>query len=261
MNFTRIRALFLRYFIYPFGKLDHICDLFYWPALDIILWGLTSIWVGAQTSNATHTTLLIVTAILFWQLVWRGNYEVSVNLLTEFWNRNLVNLFSTPLKLKEWMAALMLVGVGKILINIAFSSSLVYLFYSLNVFQMGWSFLPYCITLTIFGWFVGFVSGGMIIYYGQRIQMLAWMTTYAFAPFSAITYPLSILPSWMQVVGKCLPTTYVFEGMRSVLNGEQFSWALWLKSFGLALVFLVASIVFFTWMFEKSRAKGLGRLE
>ena len=36
MNWGRIWAVFLRYFYY-FAKLDHLADLFYWPAIDIFL--------------------------------------------------------------------------------------------------------------------------------------------------------------------------------------------------------------------------------
>ncbi len=260
MSWGRIWAVFLRYFYY-FAKLDHLADLFYWPAIDIFLWGMTSVWIQKQEGGVSDLALAILTGLIFWQIVWRANYEITVNLLQEFWNRNLVNLFSTPLKRREWVAALFIIGIAKICISMLFGSLFVYLLYTLNVFSVGWAFLPYAVSLTLSGWFMGFLSAGIIVYYGQRVQMLAWMIPYVFAPFSAVYYPLSALPHWAQVIAQALPTTHIFEGMRQVLNEQQFSLKTLLLSYLLNFIYLGLSIAFFNFMFEKSRDKGLSRVE
>ena len=55
----------------------------------------------------------MLTGVVFWQVVWRANYEISVNLLEEFWNQNLVNLFATPLNVWEWSVSLVVLGLLK----------------------------------------------------------------------------------------------------------------------------------------------------
>jgi ABC-2 type transport system permease protein len=260
MSFGRIWAVFMRYF-YFFAKLDHLSDLLYLPALDIFLWGMTSVWIQSHEEAIPHIALGILTGLVFWQIIWRGNYEITLNLLQEFWNRNLVNLFSTPLKLGEWIAALMLIGIVKIFISLLFGALLVWLLYTLNIFTLGWTFLPFCISLTLSGWFIGFLSAAVMIYYGQRVQMLAWMMAYAFAPFSAVYYPVTALPEWGQMIAKILPMTYIFEGMRKILYEGVFSgWDLAI-SFILNIIYLGFAMMFFIYMFEKSRVKGLSRLE
>lgn len=260
MSWGRIWAVFLRYFYY-FAKLDHLADLFYWPAIDIFLWGMTSVWIQKQEGGVSDLALAVLTGLVFWQIVWRANYEITVNLLQEFWNRNLVNLFSTPLKRSEWVGALLIIGLAKICISLIFGSLFVYLLYALNVFSLGWAFLPFAASLILSGWFMGFLSAGIIVYYGQRVQMLAWMIPYMFAPFSAVYYPLSALPHWAQDIAQVLPTTHIFEGMRQVLNKHHFSLKTLLLSYLLNFIYLGLSIAFFNFMFEKSRAKGLSRVE
>ncbi len=260
MNFGRIWAVFLRYF-YLSAKLDQLADLFYWPALDILLWGITSTWIQGQETALPHIAIAVMTGIVFWQILWRGNYEVTVNLLEEFWSRNLVNLFSTPLKIGEWISSIMLVGLIKICISMFFGALLVWLLYTLNVFSIGWAFLPFLFSLTLSGWFMGFFSAAIIVYYGKRVQMLAWMMAYIFAPFSAIYYPVSALPGWGQVIAKILPTSYIFEGMREVLNAKTFPVGTFLMSIGLNVLYLTAAMLLFRLLFEKSREKGLARLE
>lgn len=260
MSWQRIWAVFLRYF-YFFAKLDHLADLFFWPMLDIFLWGMTSVWIQNNDPSMPTIALAILAGLVFWQIIWRSNYEVSVNLLQEFWNRNMVNLFSTPLKLKEWICALMLIGICKIFVTLFFGALVVWLLYSLNIFTLGWALLPFCASLLLSGWFIGFLSASVMVYFGQRVQMLAWMTAYIFMPFSAVFYPLSALPEWAQKIGKGLPMTYVFEGMRKVLQTGIFSWSDFGMSILLNFIYLIGTMCLFWAMFEKSRAKGLARLE
>lgn len=260
MNLSRIKGVFFRYY-YALTKGPHqLSDLFYWPLVDILLWGLTSIWIQSQNKVA-DLPLLLMTGLIFWQVAWRGSIDISFNLLQEFWQRNLVNLFSTPLKLSEWICGVILLCLCKLVLTVLFGGLMVYLLYSLNVFTVGWAFLPFAALLLMFGWTLGFIASGIIIYWGHQLEMLAWMIGFVFAPFSAVFYPIETLPFWAQKISWCLPTTYVFEGMRAILHGHPFPLSYALYSLGLNCIFLALSICFFYWMFEKSRVKGLGRLE
>lgn len=260
MSLSRIRGVFFRYFYNLIKGPQQLSDLFYWPLIDILLWGLTSIWIQNQ-NNVPGLPLVLMTALIFWQIAWRGSVDISVNLLQEFWHRNLVNLFSTPLKISEWIAGIILLCLCKLVVTISFGTVMVYILYSLNVFSLGWAFLPFAALLLVFGWSLGFTAAGIIIYWGHQVEMFAWMIAFIFAPFSAVFYPIDVLPVWAQKVAWFLPTTYVFEGMREILRGNPFPMHYLLYSVILSVVFLMISVFFFYHMFEKSRAKGLARLE
>lgn len=260
MNLSRVRGVFFRYYYNLVKGPMQLSDLFYWPLVDILLWGLTSIWIQTQ-SNVADLPLILLTGLIFWQVAWRGSVDISVNLLQEFWTRNLVNLFSTPLKISEWVCGTILLCICKLAVTIAFGSLMVYLLYSLNVFTLGWAFLPFAALLLVFGWTLGFCAASFIIYWGHQVEMFAWMIAFVFAPFSAVFYPVETLPLWAQKVAWCLPTTYVFEGMRQILNVQPFPFSYLWMSLILNIIYLSLSIFFFKWMFEKSRVKGLARLE
>ncbi|MCE5318150.1 MAG: ABC transporter permease [Parachlamydia sp.] len=260
ISLSRVKGIFFRYYYNMVKGLHQLSDLFYWPLVDILLWGLTSIWIQKQ-SHVPDLPLILMTALIFWQVAWRGSIDISVNLLQEFWTRNLVNLFSTPLKISEWIAGVLLLCICKLAITIAFGALMVYLLYALNIFAVGWAFLPFAALLLMFGWTLGFLASGVIIYWGHQMEMIAWMIAFIFAPFSAVFYPVDTLPEWAQMISWCLPTTYVFEGMRLVLNGAPFPLAYAEASLILNIIFLGLSLLFFKWMFDKSRIKGLARLE
>lgn len=260
MNYTRVLGIFFRY-LYVLKKGFHqLSDLFYWPLVDILLWGLTSVWIQSY-STAPKLPLILLTGLIFWQVCWRGSVDIAVSLLQEFWHRNLINLFSTPLKISEWIAGMILLSFAKLFITISFGGLVVYILYSLNVFTIGWVFLPFAASLIIFGWALSFVASSAIIYWGQKVEMFAWMVGFIFAPFSTIFYPVSVLPKWAQIISWCLPTTYIFEGMRAILNDGSFPFHHYILSLGLDAVYLTLSLLLFRFAFEKSRQKGLGRLE
>ncbi len=260
MSWSRILGVFYRYFHTIFKSSQVLSDLFYWPMIDIILWGLTSTWIQSQ-QHVENLPLIIMTALIFWQVTWRGSVDISINLLQEFWNRNLVNLFSTPLKIVEWCSGIILLCLCKLLVTIAFGAILVYLLYALNVFTIGWAFLPFAASLIIFGWTLGFLASSAIIYLGRSAEAFAWMVAFVFAPFSAVFYPIDALPEWARVISWSLPTTYIFEGMRYTLQTHNFPWKDFCISIVLNLIYLTAALGLFKFSFEKSRNKGLSRLE
>lgn len=257
MKWHRIWAIVIRH-LYNFKRsYDRLSDSFYWPVMDLIVWGLSSKWLQQGQTAIPDLALIVLTGLVFWQVVWRSNYEISVNLLEEVWNDNLANLFSTPLTVNEWLAALMLLGFLKNLITMAVGTGAVWLLYSLNIFTVGWWLLPFFFLLLVSGWFMGFIASALIIYFGQKIQTLAWTMGFIFAPFSAVYYPVETLPHWAQYISKALPTTYIFEGMREVINSGSVSWKLLSTSVILNLIYLSGSIAFFKFMFNKRKNKGL----
>jgi ABC-2 type transport system permease protein len=75
--------------------------------------------------------------------------------------------------------------------------------------------------------------------------VLAWAVAFLFQPFSAVFYPVQVLPPALQHVAWALPTTYAFEGMRAVLSGHPLPWGYVLRALGLnALLFGIATGVF-----------------
>lgn len=260
MNLSHVIGVFLRYFYVLKKGIHQLSELFYWPLVDILLWGLTSVWVQSYNTSS-QLPLILLTGLIFWQICLRGSTDISVCLLQEFWHRNLINLFSTPITKVEWIAGMILLSLIKLAMTIAFGTLVVYLLYALNVFLIGWAFLPFAVALIIFGWMLSFIAASSIIYWGQKMEMVAWMIGFLFAPFSGVFYPIAILPEWAQMISWCLPTTYIFEGMRAILAGNSFPLSYYGMSLGLDALYLILSLFLFNYAFEKKREKGLGRLE
>ncbi|MDH7476265.1 MAG: ABC transporter permease [Microgenomates group bacterium] len=257
MKINRIYAMVLRYFYYFRHSLDRMSDAFYWPTVDLLLWGLTSAYFKQYTPLNSKVILMIVSGILLWIVVWRGQYEITVNLLEEIWNRNLINLFGSPLKFSEWIVTVLIVGIIKAFLSLGFAIIIAFLLYRVKIFYLGFYFLPFIFLLIITGWWVGFLVAGVILRFGTKVQTFAWTAIMIIAPFSAIYYPLSVLPPWAQKVAAFVPTSYVFEGARKLLNQGKVDYLDLIFSFILNIIYLLLALVFLRQSYKKVLNKGL----
>lgn len=259
-SFNRVWAVMLRYLFSERRNVLRLTDALYWPLMDIVVWGLTTTWMQQHQVALPNVVLVVLTGIVLWQVVMRAHYEITITLMEEMWNRSFVTLFSTPLTINEWIASVMLNGILKTLFVLAFGVGLVWMLYALNIFDVGWMLLPLTVLLIVFGWVVGFLGAAVIVYYGQKAQNLPWVMAFLFVPISGVYYPIDILPGWLQTFAYCFPIPYIFEGMRTVLFDHVFPWQNLCIAMLLNSVYLILSIAFFKFMFEKSRQHGLDRL-
>ncbi len=260
VNFNRIFAMGIRYAMNMRHNLDRLGDMLYLPLMDLLLWGLTGLYFSRISASNPHSVEFILSGVVFWLVVWRGQYEITLNLLAELWDKNLVNIFVAPLKISEWILSLLIFGFLKTVVSLIFVATISFILYKFNVLMYGFLIIPVIISLLLTGWTIGFTVASILIRYGQRVQTIAWIGGFILAPFSAIYYPLSILPTWAQKISLFIPSSYIFEGMREFISTDHISFEKFLISFALNIVYLSLSVWLFISMFNKSRKLGLGRL-
>ncbi|MBI2641158.1 hypothetical protein HYW87_01005 [Candidatus Roizmanbacteria bacterium] len=83
MKIHRIYAIILRYTYLFMRSFDRLSDAFYWPALDLFVWGLTSLYFRSFMPEASPVLLIILSGIVLWLIVWRRQYKITVNLLED----------------------------------------------------------------------------------------------------------------------------------------------------------------------------------
>lgn len=171
MKLHRIFAVVLRYLYLFKHSLDRLSDAFYWPTIDILLWGLTSLYFQKFTPDASIVVLVLMSGILLWLIVWRGQYEITVNILEDLWNKNLINIFVSPLKFSEWVLSFFIIGIVKAIVSLIFASLLAFFLYKFNLYLYGFYLIPYFILLITTGWWVGCLVAGTILRFGTRIKL------------------------------------------------------------------------------------------
>jgi ABC-2 type transport system permease protein len=261
MSIRRIFGVMLRYFYSFTHNLDKWIDTFYWPFFDIIVWGITISAIQKTNASGQIPIAMIISGIILWYVIVRSYSEISISILEEFWNENLINFLATPLKLSEWITALLLTSISRLAITFIFTSIVASLFYATNILYLQWHLIPMIISLMMVGWSAALFVASLIFRYGTRLQSLAWAGIILLMPFSATFFPLNVLPIWAQKIATLIPSSYVFETMRSLLFNHTIEWKLILKSLAINIIYFSLAIYCFYRSFKKAKEKGISHLK
>lgn len=262
-SISRIHAMLLRYLYLHKRSMSRTLELVFWPVMELLVWGFVSIYIQSVAEGGlARVIVFLINAIIFWDVLYRSQQGVTISFMEDIWTQNIANLLVSPLRITEWLAATFIYGMGKTLVITLILSCLALFFYHFNIIGAdGLYLIPFMINLLIFGWAMGIFTSGLLIRWGHAVEALIWGIPFLVQPLSAIYYPLSVLPPWLQIISKGLPSTYVFEGMRAVIKTGEMPYEYLIFSFTLNLVYMVLSGLFFGWMYRRSRATGrLGRL-
>ncbi|MDG2170848.1 MAG: ABC transporter permease [Opitutales bacterium] len=258
MNFGVIFALIKRYsFLYTRNPIRGL-ELVFWPAMELLLWGFLSMYIQKQTSGDFSTFIrFLIGATIFWDVLFRSQMGVSISFLEDMWTRNLLNIFVAPVRIREYLAAMFCMGVLRVSIVVLVMSLMAWALYAFNLYAFSWNLIPFFIMLMVFGFSLGILSVALILRWGQAAESLAWAVPFMIQPFSAVFYSVDTLPSFMQTVAWCFPSTYIFEGMREFIRTGVMDWSAILISAALNVVYLALAAAIFIWMFAKARKLGL----
>ncbi len=193
---------------------------------------------------------------MLWDVLFRGQLGLSISFLEEMWARNLGHLFVTPLRPHEWVLSLVAMSLIRVLIGVAPAALLAIPLYHYSIFSLGLPLIAFFVVLLVMGWALGMAICGMILRHGMGAESLAWLCVFTLSPISAVYYPVSILPLWLQHVAWALPSTYVFEGMRAVLFTGVFHTDYFLTAAALDAVWLAAGAAVFLVAFRDARRRG-----
>ena len=253
---ARVAAMLERYLYLLRSSWPRTLELLYWPAIQMILWGFTSQFLMTNSSYVARAGGVLLAAVMLWDVMFRGQLGVSVSFLEELWSRNLGHLFVSPLRPYEWVISLLAMSLVRVIIAVVPAALMAIPLYHYSIFTLGPPLIAFFALLLVMGWGLGLIIGALLLRHGLGAESLAWLAVFLLAPASAVYYPVSVLPVWLQYVSWALPSAHVFEGMRWVmLQGifrlDHFIWAL-----ALDIVYTAFGAVVFLYAFRQARRRG-----
>jgi ABC-2 type transport system permease protein len=156
----------------------------------------------------------------------------------------------------ELIASMIAVSFLRTCVGVGAAVTLAIVLYAASIFDLGLALIVFFANLLVTGWAVGLMVAALVLRYGLAAENLAWGVIFVLAPISGIYYPVSVLPGWLQRVAWCLPTSYVFEGMRGVLLDSVFKWDLLFGAVALNAVYVAAGVGIFFTAFRGARRRG-----
>jgi ABC-2 type transport system permease protein len=253
----RVWGLMYRHLALYRRSWPRLLELAYWPVLQMCIWGFTASFLAARMgSTAVVAGATLLGGVLLWEVALRSQMGVAISFLEEMWSRNLGHVFVSPMRPWELVAALIMMSMIRMLAGVLPAILVAWLLYAFNLFSMGAIVVLFFVNLMIMGWAVALGVVSLILRHGAGAEALAWSVLFGLTPFSAVFYPVAVLPQVLQPIALALPSAHVFEGMRGVLLDGVVRWDHLVWAFALNVVWLAGAALLFSRQFRQARLRG-----
>src|SRR5207249_11042661 len=101
-----------------------VIEMLYWPAIDVFLCGFVTLFIARAGSGVPGFAAMFLGAVILWNAFLRCEQDISVSFLDDVWARSLITLFGSPLSVGEFLAAIMLLGLIKLIMAVALMAAL-----------------------------------------------------------------------------------------------------------------------------------------
>lgn len=256
MSFRRLFAVTLRYIYLVRSNYTRFVQLFVWIVLDVILWGFITKYLNGIGGTGIDFTTTLLGAVVLWDMVTRAMQGVTTPFLEDIYARNLLNYFASPLTIVEYIAGLTLASILTTALGLLVLLVLAAIFFGLALWHLGLSLAIFVLLLFIFGIAIGILGITIVLRLGPSAEWLVWPLPTVLSPFAAVFYPLSVMPLWMQFIARLIPASYVFEGMRDIVEGRGYDANSMLLAALLDVVFLALSCLIFARVYRAAVRSG-----
>ncbi|HVY21971.1 MAG TPA: ABC transporter permease [Steroidobacteraceae bacterium] len=257
MKWRPVAAIVLRQWYLMRGSPTRVLPIFAWVTIDIVLWGFITRYLNTFTNGGINFVPRLLGAVLFWDFFTRVMQGVTTAFLEDIWSRNFLNIFATPMSTTEYVSGLVITSIVTGLIGLTIMLALATGVFGLNFLSYGLTLIPFLMTLFLFGIALGVIASAMVLRLGPASEWLVWPMPALLAPFAGVFYPLSTLPSWMQAIAHLLPPSYMFEGMRAVVNGKSFAASGLVIGLLMSVVYVILAAWCFQWIYRYTVRSGL----
>jgi ABC-2 type transport system permease protein len=218
----RIAAMIERYVYLFAGSPVRVIELIYWPFVQMLMWGFLQLYLAENSGLFAQGAGVLIGSVLLWDILFRSKIGFSVCFLEEMWARNIGLLLISPLRANEFVAALSVMSILRLLVGLIPVTLFAWLFFGFNLLGLGLPLAAFFANLVLTSWSLGLVTAGVILRYGLGAEELTWGLALVMLPLACVYYPFATLPDWLQYVALAMPPTHVFEGMRGILLEGRF---------------------------------------
>lgn len=257
MDFKRIYAIFLRqiYLIRSTGT--RFIQIFIWIVVDITLWGFISKFLAGATGSGFNFVSVFIGAVLLWDFSTQVMQGVTMLFFEDVWSRNFLNIFASPLRISEYVSGLVVVSIGRSILALVVMLLLASLAFGFSMIVYGAFLALFVLVLFLFGIALGLIGISIVLRWGPSAEWFIWPIPALLSPFVGVFYPLTVLPLWMQHIGWLLPPSYVFAGVRALIEGGTLSVPALLGGLALAALYIILAYLLFLWVYRKAITTGL----
>ncbi len=250
--FNRAAAFTYRSAIFASRNLFVMTDLLFWPLISLISIGLMAKFVNLGEGMLGF----VMTGALAAGVLQIAQLDVGYAVLYELWSKSLKHTLLTPVGVTEGVCGTWVCGMARGLMTfiiLALAGSYGFGFH-----------LPDAITTVLFllGLFtcaliLGILVNILILSFGQKVEITAWMFAHLFMILCGIYYPVDMLPPFFQALALSVPITHFLEFFRQAYGFKAHTAYPLLTGFALSAFYLAAALHFLKNAYTRARRKGI----
>jgi ABC-2 type transport system permease protein len=257
MSTQRIYAVFLRQWYLIRGNATRFVQMFIWITVDIVMWGFLSKYLSGISGSGFNLASVLLGAILLWDFLVQIMQGITMSFFEDVWSRNFLNVFASPIKISEYLTGFVLATIFRGILALAVMLTLASIIFGFSVLIYGAYIALFLLILFFTGIALGIIGVSIVLRLGPAAEWLIWPIPALLSPFVGVLYPLTILPQWMQYIGHALPPSYVFTGIRAIVDngtlpGIELFWGI-----ALSLVYIVIAYFILLSVYKKAIRSGL----
>lgn len=219
-SLTRIIGLYLHYLYSMRRNPARIIEILVWPGIEVVLFAVLASSRHAGGGEAANITMNILTGIVFWNCTARVIQETTAQFTDDFTSKNIQSLLITPVRLGEILIGVTAASLTKIVMSLSMLAALLLLVYPSFFISFGPHVFLWVFELELVGVALSYICIAAVCVFGERAGFVGWMVSTILQIFSLVFYERAALPPILGLFSYTVPSSYVFEAIRSYAPGS-----------------------------------------
>jgi len=259
MKLSRTAAIFIRQIFLISSNPSRLVSIFMWLIIDVVQWGFISRYLSSLGRYTFSFITVILGAVILWEFMSRIQQGILMGFMEDIWTQNLINLFASPLKIREYLTGLVMTSFATGIISFLIMALLAGAVFGYNILRIGLLIIPFMAILLIFGISMGILVITMIFKFGPTAEWLGWPVPLVLSLFSGVFFPISTLPEWMGIFAMIIPPSYIFEALRTIITTGSYDYSIMQRltiSAFLSVIYTIATSILFLRVYKKNLEEG-----
>lgn len=242
---NRAAAFTFRNYIFAVRNFFSFVELLFWPLVSLISVGLMGDYLKLDDAPLNF----IMTGAVAAGVLQVAQLDVSYSLLYEVWSKSVKQTLLAPIGVTENLFGSWVVGFVRGLIVFAVLAICAVTMFHFQ-FPPLWVTAVFLVGIMMCAFLLGLLVTVLILSFGQKAEITAWMFAYLFMLICGIYYPVDILPPVFKFLADIIPITYFLEFFR---NGDPRQAA---TGFALVVVYFTLGLQILRSAYQRARQKG-----
>lgn len=214
-SLTRTLGLYLHYLHSMKRNPARIIEILVWPGIEVVLFSILASSQRGDLGDAARITLNILTGIVFWNCTARVIQETTAQFTDDFTSKNIQSLLITPIQTNELLVGITAASISKIVLSLTTLALVLNLIYPPFFHTIGPHVFLWVLQLELMGVALSYISVAVICLFGERVGFIGWLISAVLQIFSLVFYERSALPPILKTISYAVPSSYIFESIRT----------------------------------------------